>query len=157
MYEEEPDEQDHVKILEQTIANLSRHFPSSALESEPMHVNPLSRPIIEKIDSDAICEMEIESPSKGDYFFPTPLSHPVTLALPISVPSSQQHSRESGLSRSSGVRENLTDLLASMAAKSSAPAPNPTLQRALSTQDKVRVRRSLFQEHVIQYVHGDLQ
>lgn len=157
MYEEEPDEQDHVKILEQTIANLSRHFPSSALESEPMHVNPLSRPIIEKIDSDAICEMEIESPSKDDYFFPTPLSHPVTLALPISVPSSQQHSRESGLSRSSGVRENLTDLLASMAAKSSAPAPNPTLQRALSTQDKVRVRRSLFQEHVIQYVHGDLQ
>ena len=139
--EDETDEQDHVKILEQTIANLSRHLPSSALESESMHRNPFSTLTIERIDSDAICEMEIESPSKDDYFFPTPLSHPVTLALPHSVPNNHQHSRDSGLSRSSGVRENLTNLLVPTTSKLACSITNQTLQRALFTHDKVRCRK----------------
>ena len=147
--EDDRDERDHVKELEETIANLSRHFPSSlsngidiAVELNPgaKHASQPTSLSVDKIDIDSILEMEIESPSTDKYFLPSSssmhLQHPASqhpLHLPISVPISINHRRAS-LSRSSGVRENLTDLLVTAA---ESPSDTHVLQRTASTYGKV--------------------
>ena len=115
------DERDHVKELEETIANLTRHFP---LEDPPNNSSPT-----DKIDSDSIFEMEIESPSGDELSY-----HPSIPPPP--PPSSSTNNHRGSLSRSSGVKQNLTDLLI--------PAPakiHPPLQRTQSSHSKVRTRR----------------
>lgn len=100
--EDEDDERDHVKELEETIANLSRHFPSE----------------------ETILEMEIESPINDQ---PAPLPPPVQqpTSLSISIPVSN-------LSRSSGVKENLTDLVLDRSTNNT-----KRLLRTLSTNTQV--------------------
>jgi hypothetical protein len=110
--DDEHDERDHVKELEETIANLTRHFPSE------------DTPIENKIDSDSIFDMEIESPS-GD-----------ELSFHSSIISTSTNNHRGSLSRSSGVKQNLTELLIPTTSKF-----HPPLQRTLSTHSKVRNRR----------------
>ena len=158
--EDEHDERDHVKELEETIANLSRHFPLASSSPSPSQIDPLEQPSStgnkmisnlastgnlssNKIDIDSILEMEIESPSREECFIqPTSgmslaqslsLQHP--LHIPISVPISIPNRRGS-LSRSSGVRENLTNLLMTTGDASIASDHRP-LQRTASTYTKV--------------------
>ena len=148
--DDDRDERDHVKELEETIANLSRHFPSSPPDDGidiAVELNPGTKPAlqptslsVDKIDIDSILEMEIESPSMDKYFLPSSssmhLQHPASqhpLHLPISVPIVINHRRAS-LSRSSGVRENLTDLLVTAA---ESPSDTHVLQRTASTYSKV--------------------
>jgi hypothetical protein len=115
--DDDHDERDHVKELEETIANLTRHFPSEDAQDDSSPTN--------NIDSDSIFEMEIESPSADELS-----CHPLNLS--ISVPVPMNHHRGS-LSRSSGVKQNLTDLLIPTTLKF-----RPPLQRASSTHTKVR-------------------
>jgi hypothetical protein len=117
-------ERDHVKELEETIANLSRHFPS-----ENIQIDSLSTLPIHKIDTDSILEMEIESPSADELSF-NPPTHPLSLSISIST---LINNHRGSLSRSSGVRENLTDLLIPTTSKS-----HQSLQGTLSTHNKVR-------------------
>ena len=91
--DEEEEEEDHVKILEETIANLSRHLPSTSEEFEQTEMNV---PSIKPVDDSSVNPM------------PT-----------------------INLSRSSGIRENLTDLLSSIT--------TPSLQRTSSIHDKVKI------------------
>lgn len=144
--EDDNDERDHVKELEQTIANLSRHFPlSTALQIDSNERNPIVSGNIQqspslsaaKIDADSILEMEIESPSTDDCFIQSPSitsmqspKHQVN--IPISVPISITH-RHGSLSRSSGVRENLKSLLSTPFES----ADYRPLQRTYSTTSKV--------------------
>jgi hypothetical protein len=119
--EDDNDERDHVKELEETIANLSRHFPSEQIQTNsslPIH----------KIDTSSILEMEIVSPSADVSSFHPPL-HPLSLSITVPIPINNPRCN---LSRSSGVRENLTDLLIPATPKSHQP-----LQRTLSTHNKV--------------------
>jgi hypothetical protein len=125
--EDDSDERDHVKELEETIANLSRHFPSSTIESEEIRMNSPSILTMNNIDTDSILEMEIESPTADD------ISSPLSLAISVPTPI---NNRRGSLSRSSGVRENLTDLLIT-AANNSQTSDNQLLQRTLSTHRKV--------------------
>ncbi|CAF3809703.1 unnamed protein product [Rotaria magnacalcarata] len=131
-YIEEDDhyERDHVKELEETIANLSRHFPVSSQKMNTIEINPIvtnlrqpSTLSVDEIDIDSILEMEIESPSIDERYIQSSSSlcststssqHP--LSVPITVPI-LTNNRRGSLSRSSGIRENLTDLL--IAAKKS--------------------------------------
>jgi hypothetical protein len=117
--DDDQDERDHVKELEETIANLTRHFP---LEDQPNDSSP-----IDKIDGDSIFEMEIESPSADEFSY-----HP---SIPPPPPPPVNNHRGS-LSRSSGVKQNLTDLLIPATAKF-----HPPLQRTQSSHSKVRTRR----------------
>lgn len=151
--EDDNDERDHVKELEETIANISRHFPISSQQMNDMEINSsqtnLQQPSslsVGKIDIDSILEMEIESPSADErYIQPSSSStihsssvtsqHP--LQIPISVPISVNNRRGS-LSRSSGVRENLTDLLAKAATIESYPTHDRPLQRTSSIHSKVK-------------------
>ncbi|CAF5186911.1 unnamed protein product, partial [Rotaria magnacalcarata] len=80
------------------------------------------------IDTSAILEMEIESPSVEEVSFNLPThtsNHPISVPIPINT-------RRINLSRSCGIRENLTDLLITSTSK-----PRQTLQRTLSTNSKV--------------------
>ncbi|CAF4059707.1 unnamed protein product [Rotaria magnacalcarata] len=120
--EDNGDERDHVKELEETIANLSRHFPSEKTEQN----SPLTLSM-NNIDTSAILEMEIESPSVEEVSFNLPThtsNHPISVPIPINT-------RRINLSRSCGIRENLTDLLITSTSK-----PRQTLQRTLSTNSK---------------------
>ncbi|CAF3574727.1 unnamed protein product [Rotaria socialis] len=120
--EDHSDERDHVKELEETIANLSRHFPSEKIEQN----SPLTLSI-NNIDTSAILEMEIESPSVEEVSFNLPKhtsDHPISVPIPINT-------RRINLSRSCGIRENLTDLLITPTSK-----PHQILQRTLSTNSK---------------------
>lgn len=120
--EDDADERDHVKELEKTIENLSRHLPSPINRSSPTN----------QIDTTSILEMEIESPTACEALsqpLPTP---PLSVALP--GPTSISHRRGS-LSRSSGVREHLTDLLVP-----AAPEPRQHAHRMSTTSHKVRDR-----------------
>ena len=150
--EDDSDERDHVKELEETIANLSRHFPASSQDINDIEIKPIvtnlhqpSTLSVGNIDIDSILEMEIESPSTDEHYLPlsssihpssTSLQHP--LSIPISVPITINNRRNS-LSRSSGVRENLTDLLATAATttKESHSSNNRPLQRTGSIHSKV--------------------
>ncbi|CAF3890603.1 unnamed protein product [Rotaria magnacalcarata] len=79
------------------------------------------------IDTSAILEMEIESPSVEEVSFNLPThtsNHPISVPIPINT-------RRINLSRSCGIRENLTDLLITSTSK-----PRQTLQRTLSTNSK---------------------
>lgn len=123
------DEFDHVKELEKTIENLSRHLPS------PINRSSSTSPT-NQIETNAILEMEIESPpmeeeeeEQVEYS-----SHPTTYPLSVSIsgPIPINHRRGS-LSRSSGVRENLTDLLV--------PTIHQTRDEIRLTHRKVRSRR----------------
>ena len=105
--DETDDEEDHVKILEQTIANLSRNLPPFALENDLTTV---------KTPSNTVFDVEIESSSN------TP-----------------ECSSSLTLSRSSAIRENLTDFLN----ESTICPSNPPLQRTLSIQDKVKTNSFL--------------
>ncbi|CAF1169552.1 unnamed protein product, partial [Adineta ricciae] len=107
------DEFDHVKELEKTIENLSRHLPSPINRSS-------STSSSSKIETNAILEMEIESPPMEEEdegqeqeqveYSSHPTAHPLSLSISGPIPISH---RRGSLSRSSGVRENLTDLLVS--------------------------------------------
>ncbi|CAF3381368.1 unnamed protein product [Rotaria sp. Silwood1] len=120
--EDNNDERDHVKELEETIANLSRHFPSEQFEKPIPSTLPISN-----IDTTSILEMEIESPSIDEISFnSSTYSSNTSISVPIPI-----NSRRINLSRSSGIRENLTDLLISATSKS-----HQTLQRTLSTHGK---------------------
>jgi hypothetical protein len=146
------DERDHVKELEETIANLSRHFPmSSSSQMDSMKdntiVNHRSQSLnvsCAKIDIDSILEMEIESPSAEECRLQSSMQQPLNIPISVSIPI--QNARGS-LSRSSGVRENLTDLLATALDYSYSCMPENTesrpLQRTTSTNSKV-IRISLF-------------
>ncbi len=114
--DDDHDERDHVKELEETIANLSRHFPSEHIQIDSS---------LNKIDTDSILEMEIEPSSIDKLSFRPP-------NLPISVPS-PMNDRRGSLSRSSGIKENLTDLLIPTTSTS-----HQVLQRTLSIHSKVR-------------------
>ena len=155
--EDDLDERDHVKELEETIANISRHFPQSTEQINDIDVNtnernfhqPLSLSV-DKIDIDSILEMEIESPSMDElYFRPTTSIHSSNISppsasfpIPISVPISVNNRRNS-LSRSSGVRENLTDLLITKPPNIEAhPIVDRSLQRTSSGHSKVDVLSS---------------
>lgn len=114
--DDDVDERDHVKELEETIANLSRHFPS-----DPIHETT--------IDSETILEMEIESPI-NDESSPPSLSAKTSIestSLSYSIPINS-------LSRSSGIRENLTDLILDRSSN------NKRLQRTLSTNTQVMTK-----------------
>ncbi|CAF4384992.1 unnamed protein product, partial [Adineta steineri] len=135
--EDDNDERDHVKELEETIANLSRHFPVSSQQLNDIEIKPIvtnlhqpSSLSIGKIDIDSILEMEIESPSTDEHYIQSSSSssirpssvldqhsHNVPIAVPITF-----NSRRASLSRSSGVRENLTDLLSITKAAAAAAA-----------------------------------
>lgn len=153
--EDDHDERDHVRELEETIANLSRHFPSSS-QNDPI-VASLQQPSnlsVAKIDIDSILEMEIESPSIEERFIQssssTSLSRPSSehpLHVPISVPISIE-TRRGSLSRSSGVRENLTNLLVTAITESS--LDNQTLQRTSSTSSKVILIISFFASNLLE-------
>ncbi|CAF4598634.1 unnamed protein product [Rotaria socialis] len=151
-YIEEDDhyERDHVKELEETIANLSRHFPVSSQKLNTIEINPIvtnlrqpSTLCVDEIDVDSILEMEIESPptderyiqsSSSLYSTSTSSQHP--LNAPITVPI-LTNNRRGSLSRSSGIRENLTDLL--IAAKKSTelyPSDTRSLHRTASSHSK---------------------
>jgi hypothetical protein len=152
--EDDTDERDHVKELEETIANISRHFPGSSeqvndteLNSIEINLHQPSNLSVGKIDIDSILEMEIESPSIDEHYLQSSKSiHlPITssqppLNIPISVPISV-HNRRGSLSRSSGIRENLTDLLVTTTIE-----PYPTndrpLHRTSSTHSKVDIFNS---------------
>lgn len=115
--ENDDDEEDHVKILEETIANLSRNLPSNCIDFEPIENSKfLSTKTRETVRSDAILEMHIESPPNETSFV-------------IPIPTIN-------LSRSSGIRENLTDLLSPVA-----PTSPQSLQRTSSIHDKVNFLR----------------
>jgi len=120
--DEDVDERDHVKELEETIANLSRHFPS-----EPIHETT--------IDSETILEMEIESPI-NDKSSPSPPLPPLTTTATASIEStSLSYSIPiNSLSRSSCIRENLTDLILDRSSN------NKRLQRTLSTNTQVMTK-----------------
>ena len=148
--EDEHDERDHVKELEETIANLSRHFPhSTSSQIDSSERNPIATVNLQqssalsatKIDIDSILEMEIESPSMEKGFIESSsllmaqhsLNNPIS--IPITVPN-----RRGSLSRSSGVRENLTNLLTT-ASHSSDRRP---LQRTTSSSSKVKIEFCFF-------------
>ncbi|CAF1577129.1 unnamed protein product [Rotaria magnacalcarata] len=151
-YIEEDDhyERDHVKELEETIANLSRHFPVSSQKMNTIEINPIvtnlrqpSTLSVDEIDIDSILEMEIESPSIDERYIQSSSSlcststssqHP--LSVPITVPI-LTNNRRGSLSRSSGIRENLTDLL--IAAKKSTelyPSDTRSLHQTASSHSK---------------------
>jgi hypothetical protein len=148
--EDDADERDHVKELEETIANLTRHFPVSSEDINDIEIKPIvtnlhqpSTLSVGKIDIDSILEMEIESPSTDEHFpqssssiRPSSISSQHSVNIPISVPISINNRRGS-LSRSSGVRENLTDLLATTTMTESHPSDDRPLQRAASVHTKV--------------------
>lgn len=113
--DDDHNERDHVKELEKTIENLSRYFPSEQIQ-------------VNKIDSDSILEMEIESPS-ADELSSYPPTHPLSLSISIPIPIKD---RRGSLSRSSGVRHNLTDLLIPAILESHQP-----IQSSSSTHNKV--------------------
>jgi hypothetical protein len=79
-----------------------------------------------KIDTDSILEMEIESPS-ADELSSYPPTHPLNLSISIPIKD-----RRGSLSRSSGVRHNLTDLLIPAILESHQP-----IQSSSSTHNKV--------------------
>ncbi|UJR21205.1 hypothetical protein I4U23_024302 [Adineta vaga] len=101
------DEFDHVKELEKTIENLSRHLP------KPIDRSSSTSPI-NKIDKNSILEMEIESPideeedDDDDGNSSRLMTHPLSLSISGPIPITN---RRGSLSRSSGIRQNLTDLL----------------------------------------------
>jgi hypothetical protein len=121
--DDDNDERDHVKELEETIANLSRHIPSENIQIDLSSTLP--------INIDSILEMEIESSTVDELSFHPP-AHP--LSLSISVPPISINNHRGSLSRSSGIRDNLTDLLIPVISKT-----HQTLQRTLSTQSKVNL------------------
>ncbi|CAF0865041.1 unnamed protein product [Rotaria sordida] len=148
-------ERDHVKELEQTIANLSRHFPISSQQINNIEINPIVTKLqqpstlsVDNIDIDSILEMEIESPSTDEHYIQSSSSiHPTTTSsqhshnIPISIPI-LINNRRGSLSRSSGIRENLTDLLTTTTKKStieSYPSNNRLLQRTASTHSKRKI------------------
>ena len=144
--EDDLDERDHVKELEETIANLTRHFPQSAEQINEIEINSKERnfhqPLslsVDKIDIDSILEMEIESPSTDELYLRPSTSSQPPLHIPISVPISVSNRRGS-LSRSSGVRENLTDLLTTATpTKEIYPSSvDQPLQRTSSIHSKVK-------------------
>ncbi|CAF1131954.1 unnamed protein product [Adineta steineri] len=100
--EDNHDEHDHVKELEKTIENLSRYIPLEEIERNNSSILPGKKNV-----TNLILEMEIDSPSANE-FSSHPPTHP--LSLSISVPS-PINNRRGSLSRSNGIRENLTDLL----------------------------------------------
>lgn len=121
--EDNSDERDHVKELEETIANLSRHFPSEQIEK----ISSLNLPLTH-IDTTTILEMEIESPSVEEVAFNAPtFTQNYSVSVPVPI-----NNRRINISRSSGIRENLTDLLITSSSRSHQP-----LQRTLSTHSKV--------------------
>jgi hypothetical protein len=121
------DEQDHVKILEQTIANLTRHLPSTVIvESDSKQIHCISELSIQNQD----CEIDMPTAMAltDEFVFSTSPTETIDVTLPM-----LSHSRQTNLSRSSGVRQNLTDLLTS----TSHPGGNQTLQPTLPTHHKV--------------------
>ena len=118
--DEDSDERDHVKELELTIANLTRHFPSEDL---PIDLSP-SIPIKSLDQSNCSFPLQMDSPLE-DPCTQQPSSHSISIPTPMN-----NHHRNS-LSRSSGVKEHLTDLLIPTTSKSHSP-----LQRTLSTHCK---------------------
>ncbi|CAF0816840.1 unnamed protein product [Rotaria sp. Silwood1] len=149
--DDDNNERDHVKELEQTIANLSRHFPVSSQEINNNEINSnvtkLQQPSIlsvNNIDIDSILEMEIESPSTDENYIQSSSSnHPTTISsqhshnIPITIPI-LINNRRGSLSRSSGIRENLTDLLTTTKKQTieSYPSDHRPLQRTGSTHSK---------------------
>ncbi|UJR28278.1 hypothetical protein I4U23_009527 [Adineta vaga] len=123
--EDDNDERDHVKELEETIANLSKHLPLTSSQVNNTETTGITTNLhqpsslsVGKIDIDSILEMEIESPSTDEQYIessssnrPCSVSSQHPLNVPITVPISFNNNPRISLSRSSGVRENLTDLL----------------------------------------------
>jgi len=139
------DERDHVKELEETIANLTRCFPSTNQQEQDLELKTNETHLsVDNIDIDSILEMEIESPSTDEHIhqlsstsIPTSSitsSHPLE-HIPISIPIMTTNRRGS-LSRSSGVRENLTDLLVT---SNVSQEETRSLQRTSSIQRKVNI------------------
>ena len=89
--EDDNHERDHVKELEETIANLSRHIPF-----EHTKQNSLSSPTNLSINTDLILEMEIESPSTDEIS-----SSNYSIYVPMLNNNNRIHS--------SNRRDNLTD------------------------------------------------
>jgi len=150
-------ERDHVKELEETIANISRHFPVSSEQINDIEINSIETNLhqpsslsVGKIDIDSILEMEIESPSTDEHFIDSSSKHP--LNIPISIPISIDNRRGS-LSRSSGVRENLTDLLTTITTESY-PKEDQPLQRTSSIHGKVYL--IILKTNIIQNSLGNL-
>ncbi|CAF4421945.1 unnamed protein product, partial [Rotaria sp. Silwood2] len=149
--DDDNNERDHVKELEQTIANLSRHFPVSSQQINNDEINPIVTKLqqpstlsVDNIDIDSILEMEIESPSTDENYIQSSLSIHSTKTssqhsqnIPISIPI-LINNRRGSLSRSSGIRENLTDLLITTTKQiiESSPSDNRQLQRTASTHSK---------------------
>ncbi|CAF0908919.1 unnamed protein product [Rotaria sordida] len=114
-------ERDHVKELEETIANLSRHFPSEQIEKTKSTILPINN----TDTTTSILEMEIESPPSIDELSLNSSKNSIPIPIPI-------NNHRINLSRSSGIRENLTDLLI----PATTTKPHQTLQRTLSTHSK---------------------
>ena len=160
--EDDTDERDHVKELEETIANISRHFPGSSEQFNDTELNSIETNLhqpsnlsVGKIDIDSILEMEIESPSIDEHYLQSSKSiHlPLTssqppLNIPISIPVSV-HNRRGSLSRSSGVRENLTDLLVTTIIEPY-PIDDRPLHRTSSIHSKVDLINSLKKNNIMQ-------
>ncbi|CAF0755721.1 unnamed protein product [Adineta steineri] len=169
--EDDNDERDHVKELEETIANLSRHFPVSSQQLNDIEIKPIvtnlhqpSSLSVGKIDIDSILEMEIESPSTDEHYIQSSSSssssirpssvlnqhsHNVPIAVPITF-----NSRRASLSRSSGVRENLTDLLsitkaAAAAAAAAASTTTIPLESYYSDKRSLQGTTSNFSKHIM--------
>lgn len=121
--DEDSDERDHVKELELTIANLTRHFPTEELAID---LSP-SIPIKSLDPSNGSFPLEMDSPLE-DQCSQQPSSHSISIATPM---NNNNHHHRNSLSRSSGVKEHLTDLLIPATSKSHSP-----LQRTLSTHSK---------------------
>ena len=138
--EDNNDEPDHVKELEKTIANLSRHIPntSSPMNNIERNIDQSLISLTDKIDTNSVLEMEIESSSTDQQTIH--LNSTSCVHIPISMSQSINHHRNS-LSRSLAIRENLTNLLTSpmetMMITESSHSNNSPLQRINSDHSQV--------------------
>lgn len=119
--DDDSDERDHVKELELTIANLTRHLPSEEILIDLSPSVPSKAPLDERSNCDF--PLEIESPLADQC-----TQHARSLSISIPTPINNHH--RNSLSRSSGVKEHLTDLLSPTTSKS-----HSSLRRASSTQN----------------------
>ncbi|CAF1135890.1 unnamed protein product, partial [Adineta ricciae] len=159
--EDDNDERDHVKELEETIANLSRHLPVSPTQVNEMKnqaiVTNLRQPTNlsgSNIDIDSILEMEIESPSADEQFIQSSSvartcagASQLPLNVPITVPISFNNNRRISLSRSSGVRENLTDLLLITATTTTSSSFSSSSSSTSSTTTVPSIQESYCDDH----------
>lgn len=109
MEDEDSDERDHVKELELTIANLTRHMPSEEILIDLSPSVPNKASLDDESNRDF--PLEIESPLADQ-------CTQQARSLSISIPTPINNHHRNSLSRSSGIKEHLTDLLSPTTSKS---------------------------------------